>query len=203
MVKLPTFPERSDATDSVTIQVYSLEWSAQNQSSVFVRSVCYHEILGSRLYLEDFPFGRKVTCMLKDLGRHSACLGLGSLSREIGFPHRARIIEFGSKEKGGKATISCGRFLNPKSAGFLPTPIIDRLSRILNQTLMSCQAHTICGFIPSPIFSTPRILPNGREARRSPRTYGGLARRRWKSILAHLPGAKEWRPHSALSEFES
>ncbi|MFA9614643.1 MAG: hypothetical protein ACERK9_11935, partial [Deltaproteobacteria bacterium] len=61
MAKLPTFSERSDATDSITIQVDSLEWGAQNQSSVFVRSVCYHEILGSRLYFEVFPFARKVT----------------------------------------------------------------------------------------------------------------------------------------------
>jgi hypothetical protein len=39
-----------------------------------------------------------------------------SVSRKIGLPDRARIIEFGFKGKGVMATISCGRFVNPKSA---------------------------------------------------------------------------------------
>ena len=45
--------------------------------------------------------------------------------------------------------------------------MIDRLSRILNQTFMACQEPTISDFIASPISSAPRIL---RAAQRGPLT---------------------------------
>ena len=64
-----------------------------------------------------------------------------------------------------------------ENQAYFSTPIMDRLSRILNQTFMPCQAHAIGESKASPILLVPRIPRHGRKGRRSPFTYGGAVQR--------------------------